>query len=212
MGYRTSSQTARRASRRRGRTGLRLAAAAAVLGVVAGCGGAPSGTATPAATASGSTGTVVRVASLVPGQAVPAPTGSATLTITGKISVTNRRDTLALDRETVEKMGVQQVRLYEPWTKETLDFQGVWLQHLLAVAGAAPEATTVHIVALDDYAVDLTMADIRAGGIMLATRSGDGTPIPIDKGGPTRIVFADGVTAGENPDQWVWSLKSIDVR
>jgi hypothetical protein len=205
MGYRTSSRTA-------GRTALRLAAAAVALSVVAGCGAEPAGTATPTAAAPSTIGTLVRAASLTAGQAVPAPTGPATLTVTGRISVTNSDEALALDRDTVEKMGVQQVRLFEPWTKETLDFRGVWLADLLAVAGAAPEATSVHIVALDDYAVDLTMADIRAGGILLATRTGDGAAIPIDQGGPTRIVFGDGVTAGENPDQWVWSLKSIDVR
>jgi hypothetical protein len=119
---------------------------------------------------------------------------------------------LVLDHSTVEKFGVEQVRLYEPWTKENLDFRGVWLDDLLAVAGAKPDATKVHIVALDDYAVDLNVADIRTGGIMLATRAGDGSMLPIDKGGPIRVVFADGVPAGQNPDQWIWSLKSIDVQ
>jgi hypothetical protein len=80
------------------------------------------------------------------------------------------------------------------------------------VAGVGPDATHAHVVALDDYAVDLSLADVRAGGIILATRAGDGSAIPIDKGGPTRIVFMDGVKAGANADQWVWSVKTIDVQ
>jgi len=199
--------------RSRGPVVLRLVAAAALAGVVAACStGTTTETAAPAATAAAYGGIVISPASLTPGQPVPKPAGKAILTLTGKITATNRDDALALDQSTIEKMGVEQVQLYEPWTKETLDFRGVWLQRLLAVAGVAPDATKVHIVALDDYAVDLTLADVRAGGIMLATRDGSGGQIPVDKGGPTRIVFMGGVKAGENPDQWVWSLKSIDVQ
>jgi hypothetical protein len=208
------STTSRQSARRRGRIALRLGAAAALVVVAAGCAAEPTaetGTAAqPAATAYA--GTVVTPASLKPGQPVPVPAKKAELTVTGKITVTNRAGALALDRSIIERMGVEQVRLYEPWTKETLDFRGVWLRDLLAVAGAAPDAATVHIVALDDYAVDLTMADVRAGGIMLAVRDGAGAQIPVDKGGPTRIVFMNGVKAGENADQWVWSLKSIDIQ
>jgi hypothetical protein len=40
----------------------------------------------------------------------------------------------------------------------------------------------------------------------------DGSAIPIDQGGPVRVVFLDGVEAGKNPDQWIWSIKEIDVR
>lgn len=199
--------------RRRGSFVLRLVAATALAGAVTACStGTPTETGAPAATAAAYGGIVISAASLTPGQPVPKPAGKAVLTLTGKITATNRDGALALDQSTIEKMGVEQVQLYEPWTKETLDFRGVWLQHLLAVAGAAPDATKVHIVALDDYAVDLSLADVRAGGIMLATRDGAGGQIPVDKGGPTRIVFMDGVKAGDNPDQWVWSLKSIDVQ
>ena len=55
------------------------------------------------------------------------------------------------------------------------------------------------------------MADVRAGGIMLASGDGEGAALPIDHGGPTRIVFMDGAQAGVNPDHWIWSLKTIDV-
>jgi hypothetical protein len=195
------------------RRALRCGVATVVLGLAAGCGGSgATGSAAPAPPAATHAGTVVTTASLKPGQAVPAPAEKAVLTVTGKITAANQKGKLALDRRTIERLGVSQVRLYEPWNKENMDFRGVWLQDLLAVAGAKPDATKVHIVALDDYAVDVTLADIRAGGIMLATRAGDGSDIGVDKGGPTRIVYLDGVKAGANADQWIWSLKSIDVR
>jgi hypothetical protein len=194
------------------RLGLRCVAVASVLALAAACGGqAPTQTtkAEPKAPASAS---AVSAATLKPGQDVPPPAGKPVITMTGKITATNQTGGLAFDLSTVERLAVYEVRLYEPWTKQDTAFRGVWLQDLLAVAGAKSDATRLHFVALDDYTVDLTMADIRAGGIMLATRAGDGSALPIDKGGPTRIVFLKGVKSGANADQWIWSLKAIDVQ
>jgi hypothetical protein len=194
------------------RTVRRYGAVVALLGFLAACGGSPAEqNAGVEPAAAPTTGTVISAASLTFGQRIPPPTDKPVFTMTGNISVTNKNGTLVFDRRTVERLGVHQVRLYEPWTKETLDFRGVWLQDLVAVAGVDPGAVKLHIVALDDFAVDLTLADIGKGGIFLATRAGDGSVIPIAKGGPTRIVFLDGVKAGANADQWVWSIKTIDV-
>jgi len=104
-----------------------------------------------------------------------------------------------------------QLRTYEPWVKKDLTFRGVWLTDVLALAGAA-HPTEVQIEALDDYRVRLSAADLRAGGILLATTDGAGHEIPIEAGGPTRIVFARGIASGTNADQWIWSLRTIDVR
>jgi hypothetical protein len=192
---------------------LRLAVAAALLGLAAACGGSapadgPAGTdRRPVAAA----GEIIRPASLKPGQPIPQPTRKPVLSLTGKISAANRGDALVLDQRTLDQLGSVQLRLYDPWAKKVVQYRGVWLQDLLAVAGAGADSTGVHITALDDYQVDLTIADIRAGGIMLATQAGDGSVMPVDKGGPTRIVFMDGVKAGANPDQWIWSLETIDV-
>ena len=188
---------------------LRCSAVVVVLGLAGACAGSSTPTAAPEPAAS--VGKIISVATLRPGQSIPAPAQKPVLTMMGKISAVNRGGALVFDQRTIEQLGVVQVRLFEPWTKENLEFRGVWLQDLLAVAGVNADATRLHIVALDDYAADLTLADVRVGGIMLATRAGDGSSIPIDKGGPTRIVFMDGVEAGANPDQWVWSVKTIDV-
>lgn len=70
----------------------------------------------------------------------------------------------------------------------------------------------MHLTALDDFQSDLTTAEIARGGILLATKTGDGSPIDIENDGPTRIVFLDGVEAGENVNAWIWSLKTLDVK
>jgi hypothetical protein len=195
------------------RTARRYAAAITLLGFLTACGGSPTTeTAGPAPAATQALGIVISPVTLTFGQSIPLPTEKPVFTMTGMISASNRAGALVFDRSTVERLGVHQVRLYEPWNKEDEDFRGVWLQDRIAVAGVKPEAVKLHIVALDDFTVDLTLADIRAGGIMLATRAGDGSMLPIDKGGPTRIVFLNGVKAGANADQWIWSIKAIDVQ
>ncbi|HST64221.1 MAG TPA: molybdopterin-dependent oxidoreductase [Mycobacteriales bacterium] len=182
-----------------------------VLALTAGCGGADG---PGAATGAGATGApaVVRPASLRPGQPVPVPAGKAVLTLTGKVSADNRGATVAFDRPALERIGLVRARLHDPWAKEEIEVRGIRLRDLLAVAGAPATATSVHITALDDYQVDLGLADVRAGGVLLATAAGDGSAIAVEDGGPTRIVFLDGVPAGGNADHWIWSLKTIEVR
>jgi hypothetical protein len=206
------STTVLQTVRRHGWPMLRGTAVAALLTIATACSSTTVQTVAPGPKASVRAGTTISAATLKPGQSIPAPTQKAILTMAGKISVTNQAGALVFDQSTIERLGVEQVRLYEPWTKEHLEFRGVWLQHLVAVAGVDAAATRLHIVALDDYTVDLTLADIRAGGIMLATRSGDGSSIPIDQGGPSRVVFMEGVNAGANADQWIWSIKTIEVQ
>jgi hypothetical protein len=196
---------------RRRLAALRGAALVAVLAATGACAGSPATTPAPVPKASAVTGTVISAAVFKVGQRMPAPTGKPVLSMTGKISARNQADAFVFDQPMLEQLGVRQVPLYEPWTKQNLDFRGVWLADLLAIAGVQADASTLRIVALDDYVVNLSLADIRAGGIMLATRAGDGSLIPVDDGGPTRIVFTGGVKAGANPDQWIWSIKTIDV-
>lgn len=196
-----------------GRTArIRLAAIAAMLVLAAACGGTDA-TSTDGG-GGGDDGTapvVLRAATLRPGQPVPAPAGKPLLTLTGTVSAPNDGGALALDRRTLAQLRQVEVEVYEPWVKKQLRFRGVWLQDLLAVAGATSRAS-IRITALDDYAIELTAADLKAGGVLLATSDGDGADIPVDAGGPTRIVFVGGVRAGANADQWIWSLRSIDIR
>jgi hypothetical protein len=184
---------------------------AALLGLSVACGGTPAaGPEQPAA--SSAAAQLLQPATLKPGSAIPVPAGRPVLTLTGKVAAVNRKAAVLLDTKTLDRLDQVRVRVYDPWVKQTVEFRAVSLQDLLALAGASATATTLHITALDDYQVDLALTDVRAGGVFLATRSADGSGLAIEKGGPIRIVFADGVAAGANPDQWIWSLKTIDVR
>jgi hypothetical protein len=184
---------------------IRVALVAALLpALLAGCGSdAPS--------RSDTAPVVLRAATLRPGQPVPAPAGPTLVTLTGKVAAANMGEDVALDRRTLDRLTQVELRTYEPWVKKDLSFRGVWLADVLALAGAGP-VDEVQIVALDDYTVRLDRAALRGGGILLATADGAGRPIAVEDGGPTRIVFAPGTAAGANADQWIWSLRTIDVR
>jgi len=211
---RTSTSTSSRAGRSAGTRVLCAVAAACAMAVLAACGASAAdpadGPADPGS--AGADPTVIEKATLVAGDEIPAPRGRPVITVTGDLSAANRGRTVQLDLATVESVGLMDVEVYEPWAKKDLAFHAVDLADLLDVAGAPSEATSVHLTALDDYEVDLSMDDIRAGGVLVATASGNGHQLTIDKGGPTRIIFTDGTEAGAASEQWLWSIQTIDLR
>lgn len=168
----------------------------------AGCGAAT----TPAA--------YVRVteSSLAAAQPIPAPTGAATLTMTGRVAATNAAAGVELDLATVEQMGLIMYTARDPWLGQELEFTGVLMTDLLAAVGASPDATSIKITALDDYQVDISLIDLKRWPIMLATQTG-GAPMSIEDKGPTRIVFpADpDIDTVRYKDFWIWQIKTIEV-
>ncbi len=145
------------------------------------------------------------------GAPIPAP-DKPILRISGDIDTTNGQD-LALDVEQIESLGLVRYTARDPWLERDIEFTGVLLTDLLAAAGADEGATTLHVTALDDYEVSISIADARRWPVMLATRA-DGDPMTIEDKGPTRIVFpADpAIDLLSYKDLWIWQLKTIEVR
>lgn len=155
----------------------------------------------------------VSEATLAADAAIPVP-DDAILTISGA-SATNKGGRLELDVPTIEQFGLVRYRERDPWLETDIDFTGVLVADLLDRIGAPPTATTLHIVALDDYQVDLAIADVRRWPVLLATQS-DGKPMSIVDKGPTRIVFPHtafkDIDTLKYKDLWIWQLKTIEVR
>jgi hypothetical protein len=137
---------------------------------------------------------------------LPAATGTPIFDIasTGHAAVN-------VDFATLDGLATKTYKVLEPFEHKTIEFKGVELGAVLQAAGVPANAQSVHLGALDDYQVDIPMADIRKGGVILATQA-DGAVIPVDHGGPSRVVYLDGVAAGANPDQWIWSINHIVVK
>jgi hypothetical protein len=104
-------------------------------------------------------------------------------------------------------LGLRQVTLSEPFVKQTETFSVVDFGALLSDAGITGDAL-IETVALNDYTYTNSVEAFVGGGALLAVAL-DGSDIPLDRGGPVRIVFPDDAPGADNLDAWNWSLSSI---
>ena len=158
---------------------------------------------------------VVTPASINPGDGIPAPSGEVILTLTGGMTETNAGDILEFDMETLEKLGLVKYTVKEPWLEVDVTFTGVLMSDLLKVTGVPSSATTTQLVALDDYQVEITTADIHKYPVLLATQA-DGKYMSIEHGGPTRIIFPYNTYPELDPVSytplWIWSIRTMVFR
>lgn len=172
---------------------------------------------------------------------IPAPSGAVLLTVFGSIGAGNiSPDTfaampdpraiagpslptatplaggiVAFDLATLEALGVVEYRVLDAQGvgREAV-FRGVLLDTLLTVVQAAQDATTLHLVALDGYEVDIPISDARQYPVLLATQM-DGVPLDIATYGPVRVIYPYGYAtfdASVVDARWVFSVMRIEVR
>jgi hypothetical protein len=121
---------------------------------------------------------------------------------------------LQLDRPTLQAMGVVSYTIQDPFAGRAVTYQGVLLSRLLDAVGADADATTLRIVALNDYEAELAVTDVRRWPIMLAYAA-DGKTLGVVEKGPLMVVFP---THAYNIDPiiyeplWVWQVAAIEVR
>ncbi len=132
----------------------------------------------------------------------PPATDEVGLTVAGATTVDFTYGELQ-DRATVE------IEILEPFIKREQSFTGVPLAELLSAAGVPAEAR-IETIALNDYRYVDTVAQWAKNDALLAVFR-DGELIPMDQGGPIRIVFAADSPAFDLLDAWNWSLRTIAV-
>jgi hypothetical protein len=151
-------------------------------------------------------GTAVRVSSgaIRAGDAIPRPQGKVVLRVRGGARGGEGRTT-ALDLATLERLPRVRLTVAEPFRKRDMTFEGVPVGELLSIAGAPTGATRLYLHALDDYHVTLPLRGLAGSGAILATRA-EGRAIPIEEGGPVRLMFPARAELGTNTDNWIWSV------
>jgi hypothetical protein len=107
----------------------------------------------------------------------------------------------------LEALAVLEVTIDEPFVRRRETFRVIPLQDLLDLVGITDEET-VQTIALNDYRYSDLAGELRTAGALIAVAR-DGGPIPMDAGGPIRLVFADDSTYASNLDAWNWSLRTI---
>jgi hypothetical protein len=152
-------------------------------------------------------------ATIAPGDPIPAPIERVILTISGDISVTNIGDELQFDLPTLERLGLAEYTIEDPYRFEEVTYTGVLMEDFRDYLGVSEASEKFHIVALDDYEVDLSFADIERWPILLATRS-DGEYMTVENSGPIRIIFPYGlydIDPVRYNDLWIWNIESMQV-
>jgi hypothetical protein len=130
---------------------------------------------------------IVALACLVAGAAAaqPAQSEKPILTITGKISST-AAEGVVFDRAKLEALGMVSFETKTPWYKETVKFEGVPLDKLMANVGASGEK--VLAIALNDYSVEIPIEDFARYHAILALKR-DGEYMSVRDKGPLFVVY-----------------------
>jgi hypothetical protein len=150
-------------------------------------------------------------ATLKPGMAIPEPTGPVVLTVGGRIK---SGKPVRFDLATLESLGVIRFTTMTSWTTEPATFEGVLLSALLDVVGTDPAATSLNLIALNDFESPAPIDDSRKWPVMLALKR-DGEYMSRRDRGPIWIIYPQHVypELGQREyfSRWVWQLKAMTV-
>lgn len=108
------------------------------------------------------------------------------LTISGRISVTNKEDTAQFDRAMLESLGLVTIETSTPWYEGKVKFEGVSMDKLMKLVGATGER--VMVVALNDYTTEIPMEDFRKFNVILAIKR-NGEYMPVRDKGPLFVIY-----------------------
>lgn len=142
--------------------------------------------------------------------AVPAMADGPLLIVDGNITGSTPR---SFDRDALYDLPRTEFTTSTVWTSGKLQFAGVRLSDLMTEIGATGD--TIHVVALNDYAITLPMSDATPDGPIIAYEI-NGKPMTIRDKGPLWIVypydsderFRTEIIYGRS----VWQLVRIEVR
>jgi hypothetical protein len=101
------------------------------------------------------------------------------------------------------------VIIEEPFIQETVEFTGVAMADLFDDAGVSPDVS-VDTIALNDYVYTDSVDNFVTNRAILAYLA-NGEPIPVEEGGPVRIVFAEDSPYFSVLEAWNWSLRTITL-
>ena len=147
------------------------------------------------------------------GGELPAATGPVLLTVTGRITASTPGGAALFDRAGLASLGQATLRTSTPWTDGVVEFSGVPMAALLDAVGAV--GRTGHLIAANDYAVDLDLAELRRYPVLLAMRQ-DGRELSLRDRGPLWVVYPRDdfpeLMSPLNNAKWIWQLRSIEIR
>ena len=141
------------------------------------------------------------------------PKQAVILTVDGAVGIRNTKDGAKFDEAMLDALPVHNFRTWTPWFKQPVTFSGPRLQDVLDAVAA--KGKTLHMVALNDYAVDIPFDDATRFGPLLARRV-DGKVIGVRDKGPLFMIYPfDDRPETRNEmfySRSIWQLTRISVR
>lgn len=144
---------------------------------------------------------------------LPAPTQPVILTVTGKITKRNQGESAVFDAAMINELPTHEFRTWTPWLKGPVTFRGPLLKTLLDAVGA--QGQTLHLVALNDYAVNVPVSDAHNFGPLLATHI-DGKLLGVRDKGPLFLIYPFDGKPETRADQYygrsIWQITRVTVQ
>jgi len=152
-------------------------------------------------------------ANLAGAGSLPEPAEKPILTVTGKISATNKDGAAQFDRAMLEALGETSFSTSTPWYQEPVKFEGVAIAKLLDAVGATGDR--IVSIALNDYSAEMPIEDARKFGVILALKR-DGEYMTVRDKGPIFIVYPfdsdPDLKAQKYYSRSVWQVARIEVK
>lgn len=114
------------------------------------------------------------------------PAGRVLVTVSGAIGRTNAEGEARFDLAMLETLPGRRTTTDTPWYDGPRTFSGPLLSALLEAVEAG--GRTLRVVALNDYAADIPVEDVKASPVILATRIDD-TPLSVREKGPAFVIY-----------------------
>lgn len=138
--------------------------------------------------------------------------GPVVLTVSGKVARQNPAGGAVFDVAALAALPQHHHTTVTPWYREARRFSGPLLRDVLAAAGA--QGQMLRAIALNDYRVDIPVADVQRFDVILA-RLLDGQPMAVREKGPLFVMypFADHAELRNAVyySRCAWQLKAIEV-
>jgi hypothetical protein len=145
-----------------------------------------------------------------------AQAGAPVLTVNGAaLAATARDGRVDFDLAALRKLRQHRVHTTTPWYKEANEFAGPLLREVLAAAGvpAAPEGT-LRCTALNDYRVEIPLADAQSFDVVVAHLL-NGKPMSVRDKGPLFVIYPFSsqpqLRTTTYYNRCIWQLRSIEL-
>jgi hypothetical protein len=144
---------------------------------------------------------------------LPQPQDRVLLEVTGRIEIHNVDGKAVFDSAMLQALGGDKIVTSTAWTEGQPEFEGVLLSKLIERVGAS--GTTAVAIALNDYKVEIPVADFARYPVILAY-SMDGQMLRIRDKGPLWIIYPQDdfpvLKTKETQAKWVWQVKEIHFK